>query len=425
MMGSAILNGFERGFNMMERHKARVGRENRLSRLEEQNENRYQDSQDRLDKIDAQNENRYQDSQNRLAQNDAYRKQTAENTAKYRDEMLRQAKDKTANQQAHYQWQQNVQSERQQWGLIAPQLQNIHEQYFETGTMPEQARKFFAEHPQFGDYSPESFRDPEYVKSAQLLKSKTTEIFNNKKLHEFKSPEYMALFNNAFKSKIQQGIGEVDLVRNAKVIDKQVAQLIPTRNGKVSIGLEVTYQGQDGKTYSEIQPMTRGRTSEENDPVKEWDLKELMSAIEARASMADLAQNGEAYRQRSQATLGAMGDKSNQRAKSNTAYRKEVNAIKKEMRKVQSDFDSSIAMEGDLEKTLLPYKQAINEADVAYGKEPTYPELTGASQEGTQQSEHGQLLEQAKAAIESGASREAVTERLLKMGLTKEQVTGL
>ena len=305
-MGAPLLDGFERGFNMMERHNARIGRDSRLARLDEQNESRYQDGQARLAEIDNRDNSRYEDSLERQKVNE-------KNTADYRLNMLSENQKRTKAQQEQYQWQRNKSEEQQQWGLVAPQLQNIHEQYFETGSMPEQAAKFFSDNPQYADYSPESFRDPEYVKSAKALKSKTTEIFQSGKLHKFKDPSYIDLFNGAFKSKVKQGVGEVDFIRNAKVIDKNVAQLIPTRNGKVSIGLEVTYQKDNGEKYTEIQPMTHGRTSEDSDPVTEWDLKELMSAIDVRASMADLAENGEQYRQRSQQTLGALKGLSKQK----------------------------------------------------------------------------------------------------------------
>jgi hypothetical protein len=298
-MGAPLLDGFERGFNMMERHDARVGRKERLSRMDEQNESRYQAGQTRLADMDKQNESRYQDTQTQQATNN-------ENTANYRTSMLNSSQERTENQKEQNLWQRNKSDEQQQWGLVAPQLQNIHEEYLKTGTMPDQAAKFFKDNPQYADYSPESFRNPEYVKSIKTLKAKTNEIFKGGKLHQFKSPEYIEMFNGAFKSKIQQGVGDVDLARNATVTGKRVAQLIPTREGKVSIGLEVSYKKENGETYTEIQPMTHGRTREDGDPVTEWGLKELMTAIEVRSSMADLALNGEEYQAKSQKTLGAM-----------------------------------------------------------------------------------------------------------------------
>lgn len=359
-MGQALLSGFERGFNMMERHQARVGRDERLSRIEKQNESRYQEGQVRLADMDDRNESRYQDGQTRQKTNDA-------NTASYRESMLDESQKRTANQSKQFQWKQNQAEEQKQWGLIAPQMQNIHQQYFETGKVPEQAAKFFEENPQYNDYNPDSYKNPEYRKSVKMLRDKTTEIFKGKKLHEFKDPEYIKLFDQAFQSKIKQGVGEVDLPRNAQIIDKKVSQLIPTRNGRVSIGLEVTYQDSKGETFTEIQPMTKGRTGDKEDPVNEWELKELLSAIETRSNMADMVENGEHYLNRSGNTLKAMGfGKSD---KTNTAYRKEVNSLKKEMRKAQSQANKDM-LEGDARKEFLqPYIDALTEVDQDYGVE--------------------------------------------------------
>lgn len=376
-MGQSILDGFERGFGMMERHKARVNGENRRNRLDEQNESRYQDNQTRLADIDDRNENRYQESQIRLANMDdrndvRYKdglnrqKTQAENTANHRASMLEQQEQRTSNQQSHYQWQKNEAEEKKQWGLIAPQMQNIHQEFFNTGKLPEQAAKFFEENPQYNDYNPASYQDPEYRNSVKMLRNKTTEIFKGKKLHEFKSPEYIKLFDQAFQSKIQQGVGEVDVVRNAKVLSKEVAQLIPTRNGKVSIGLKVTYQDDKGETYTEIQPMTKGRTSDQEDPVNEWELKELLSAIETRSQMADMVENGEHYLNRSGNTLKAMGFGG---AKDKKAYRKELSSIYKDLAnavtKIQGDSnymdeESRNAAIKRVEETFKQRKASVN-----------------------------------------------------------------
>lgn len=366
-MGAPLLDGFERGFNMMERHNARIGRDKRLSELEQRNESRYQDGQARLADIDKQNDSRYKDTLARQTTND-------ENTAKYRESMLGANQERTSSVKEHQQWQKNKANEQQQWGLVAPQLQNIHEQYFETGTMPEQAARFFSENPQYADYSPESFRDPEYVKSAQALKAKTTEIFEGGKLHQFKDPEYIELFNGAFKSKIQEGVGDTDTPRNAKVIGKRVAELIPTRDGKVSIGLEVTYEKQDGEKYTEIQPMTQGRTSENEDPVREWDLKELMSAIDVRASMADLAVNGDEYRNKSGKVLGALKPKvsTKEATKLRDNYRRERSSLEKELRKAEQSVAKDMLGDEEKEAFLKPIHDAFTRLDKEYGIEPQY-----------------------------------------------------
>ena len=373
-MGQALLNGFERGFNMRERHQARVGRDDRMTRIEQQNESRYRDSQVRLADMDERNENRYQDGKIRQDTRDS-------NTASYRTSMLNESQGRTENQQNQYKWQKNQAEEQKQWSLIAPQMENIHNEYFKTGKVPEQAAKFFEENPQYNDYNPDSYKNPEYRKSVKLLRDKTTEIFKGKKLHEFKDPEYIKLFDQAFQSKIKQGIGEMDLVRNAKVIDKKVSQLVPTREGRVSIGLEVTYQDADGKTYTEIQPMTKGRTSDQEDPVNEWELKELLTAIETRSNMADMAENCESYLNRSGNTLNAMGFG---KVKDEKSYRKEASSIEKDLTnaitKVQGDstyLDAQSRTEA-INRIKQTFKQRKASLDQSYGvKSKEDPEPKG------------------------------------------------
>lgn len=352
-MGQALLDGFERGFNMMERHKARMGQEERRNTTLDREEERYQEGQTRLADMDKRNESRYQDNQERQNTNDA-------NASEHRASMLSESQKRTNNQQENHQWQKNQAIEQKKWALIAPQMENIHTEYFNTGKLPEQAANFFKENPEYNDYNPDSYKSAEYRESVKNLKAKTVDIFKNKKLHEFKDPEYIKLFDQAFQSKIKQGVGETDYPRNAQIIDKKVAQLIPTRNGNVSIGLEVTYQKADGETYTEIQPMTKGKTTDKNDPVNEWSIKEIMGAIETRASMADMAENADSYLNRSKNTLNAMGFGG---VKQEKAYLKELSAIDKDLTnaisKVQGD--SNYLDEESRDKAISQIKQTYQQ----------------------------------------------------------------
>lgn len=354
-MGQAILDGFERGFGMMERHKARIN-----------GEKRYTDSQARLADMDEQNESRYQDTID-------HRKAQTENAANHRASMLEQQEQRTSNQQNHYAWQKNVAEEQAQWQLIAPQLQNIHDEYAKTGQLSEQNAKFFKEHQQYNDYNPESYKSPEYRQATKALHDKTTQIFESGKLHQFKDPAYIKSFNDAFKSKIQQGVGEDDLPRNATITSKEVAQLIPTRDGKVSIGLKVTYQPKDGgEPYSEIQPMTKGRTNEEGDPVNEWELKELMSAIGTRRHMAYMAESSEEFRGRSNSTLKSAGVGG---ATDKKAYRKDLASFEKDLTKAITDiqgdsqyFDEKLRTKA-IESVKQTFEQRKKSLNHAYGVE--------------------------------------------------------
>jgi len=307
-MGSAIVDGFERGFNMMERHNARVGRNQRLANLDKRNEEHYQQGQDRLASIDAQNNERYKDTL-------AYREQTAKNTNDYRRFMQDQSKARTDNQVAQNKWQQKEQLQAKQWSLIQPQLENIHAQFYKTGKLPEEAKSFFGENPVFNDYNPLTYTDKNRRDSIKQLKTETHQALETGDLKVFQKPEFLKLFNDSFQSTIKRGVGEMDMVRNAKVIDKQAAEFIPVGKDEISIGLKVTYQKTDGSTYEEVQPMTKGGTGEQDDPVNKWKLNEMLSAIEVRGIMADLAENGDQYQERSNKVLGAVSAGGNKQQK--------------------------------------------------------------------------------------------------------------
>lgn len=361
-MGAPLLDGFERGFNMMERHNARIGRDKRLADLDQQNESRYQDGQTRLADIDKRNDARYQDGLTRQKTND-------ENTAKYRESMLGANQERAKNQQEYYQWQKNVKDREQKWGLIAPQLQNIHEQYFETGTMPEQAAQFFKDTPLYNDYNPETYTDKKRRDSIKRLETKTKEALDGGNFSVFKDPEFISLFNTSYQSTIKRGVGDFDDKEGATIVDKEVGQFIPAGEGSVSIELNVTYQKPNGDKYTKPQPMTKGGTNEDSDPVNRWSLGEMMNTMKVRASMADLAKNGEQYRNKSGKVLGALKSQSNARSnnKAQETYRKERSSLEKELRKAQQTAMKD-TLEGEEKSAYLkPIKDAIERLDKEYG----------------------------------------------------------
>jgi hypothetical protein len=384
-MGAALLDGFERGFNMMERHDARVGRKERLSRMDEQNESRYQDGQARQSEIDKQNESRYLAGQTRLSdmdkqnesryQDNKARQVTNDKAAvDYRASMLSSSQENTENQQKHYKWQQNVKDREQKWSLIAPQLENIHNQFFETGTMPEQAAQFFKDTPLYNDYNPATYTDKKRRDSIKQLEAKTKGALDSGNFAVFKEPEFLKLFNTSYQSTIKRGVGDFDDKEGATIVDKELGQLIPAGEGSVSIELNVTYQKPNGDKYTKPQPMTKGGTNEEGDPVNRWSLGEMMNTMKVRSSMADLAENGEKYRARSEQTLGAMRNTPQEdlAAKTRKAYLKEVGSIQKEMRKVRSDSDL-VSTPDEIEDKLKHHKIAINAIDKEYGRNPSFP----------------------------------------------------
>lgn len=298
-MSSALVNGFKDGFQMMEQHKNNEFRRERLSDLDAQNalqaakrdKQRDEDVQYRNDQFEYRKE--------RDLKSDEVNANTTKLNNEHRTSLIDLAK--TRKEKAN--WELNQQKEQKAWGIIAPQLPNIHEQFMETGKLTEQAKAFFSEHPEYNDYNPETYLDDNYRKNVDELHALTQKAFESKQPQLINSPQYLELFNGAFNSKVRQGIGEFDHVLNAKVTNKRVAKLIPTDKGKVTIGLEVTYQKPNGETFTEIQPMTKGRTSDSDDVVQQFDMRELFAGLETRKRMAELVNNKDHYAQKSKKAL--------------------------------------------------------------------------------------------------------------------------
>ena len=127
--------------------------------------------------------------------------------------------------------------------------------------------------------------------------------------------------------------------------------------------------------------MTKGRTSDQEDPVNEWELKELLTAIETRSNMADMAENGESYLNRSGNTLNAMGFG---KVKDEKSYRKEASSIEKDLTnaitKVQGDstyLDAQSRTEA-INRIKQTFKQRKASLDQSYGvKSKEDPEPKG------------------------------------------------
>jgi hypothetical protein len=295
-MGSAIVDGFKDGFQMMEQHEDREFKRKRLSDIDAQNALQ-------VAKRDKQREEDIQYRNEQFKYNKERNAKSDELDSKQKNSLLNlsETRNKAAN------WQLEQQKEQKAWGIIAPQLPNIHEQFMETGELSEQAKSFFSEHPEYNDYNPETYLNEDYRKTVDELHALTQEAFTKKTPQLINSTKYLELFNGAFNSKVRQGIGEFNHVLNAKVTNKRVAKLIPTESGKVTIGLEVTYQKPNGESFTELQPMTKGRTSDSDDVVQQFDMRELFAGLETRKRMAELVNNKDHYSQRSNKALGRIG----------------------------------------------------------------------------------------------------------------------
>ena len=357
-MGAPLLDGAMAGFNMMERHKARIGNENRLSRLDEQNESRYQDSQARLSDMDKQKADQYQDTVD-------YRKETAKNTADYRK--------KTTENTANYRnWQQNKQDKATTWAQDQ-QLIGVGWDYFRSnGQISPEHEEMFQRNP---GYDPRTFQNPEMRNNIKALSQKMEGVVKTGKMSEVNNPENIQLFNSVFKDKFSSSIGTADPVSGKVIKDVNFAGFVPTedKSHSVSFALNITYE--DGST--EIKPRTQGGTTEQDDPVLTMKPDELIASIQAKSMMADMIERPEYWDKMG----NSVGDSLNKRRqqsyrqtpeeKNKTSlekeYRSEKSSLEKELRKAKSTVSEKMLEGDEATKYLQPIHDAIANLDKQYG----------------------------------------------------------
>ena len=133
---------------------------------------------------------------------------------------------------------------------------------------------------------PRTYMKPEYREAVKGLSTKLDSVIKSGNMAEANSPETIKLFNGVFKDKINSSVGQYDETVKSKIASVDFAGFVPAEreDGSVALALQVTYEN----GAKEIKPMTKGRTSEGDDPVMTYTPKELVSTIKTRAMMADI-----------------------------------------------------------------------------------------------------------------------------------------
>jgi len=310
-MGAAIIDGAMRGFNMMERHNARKQNQQRLSMLDERNENRYQKQQERFASIDEKSDNRYQDQLE-------YRDKTADATKEYRGWQVKK-------QEADTEWTKDQKMMGVGWdyfranGQIAPE----HEEMFKRNP----------------GYSPTSFADPAKRQQVKMLNTKMKQTIESGQLNQVNSPDTVQLFNSVFEDKIKKSVGESDPSRGTTIKDVNFHGFVPVGDkGEVSFALKVDYENGE----SSIKPMSQGRSADPKDPPLVMQPKDLIGTIRAKMMMADMIERPEYWDKMGASIAGRkQGKSTNQQGKSELAYRKEEAVIQRDLTnavaKLQSD----------------------------------------------------------------------------------------
>lgn len=328
-MAGAFVDGALKGFNMMERHQSRMFNEQRLSDLDKRNDQRYQQQQGRLSDMDKRDEERYQAQQGRLSDIDKERAANREQDVAWRKSQGEQAEDQR-------QWQRNYQDQQAQWQKDQQAIPIAWQSFRQTGQVPEELSDVLARNK---GMDPRTYMNAEYRAEVKGLGEKLGQVIKSGKMAEANSPETVKLFGRVFKDKLSSSVGQYDESVKSKIAAVDFAGFVPVeeQGGRVGLALKVTYEN----GTKEIKPMTKGRTSEGDDPVMTYTPKELIGTIQSRVMMADMMDRPE-YWDKMGAQVGAsFGQRSQTKeAPQEAEYRKHYLDLTKRREEALSDINA-------------------------------------------------------------------------------------
>lgn len=322
-MAGAFVDGALKGFEMMERYQARKDNKARLADMDTRNDQRYQDGLDRQSQLDNERvKNREQDIK--------WRESQAQSANDYRNETLE------ANKQQR-QWQQNFQSQQAQWQNDQQAIPVAWQSFRETGQVPEDLNDVLSRNK---GMDPRTYMKPEYREATKALTTKLDSVIKSGNMAEANNPEVIKLFDQVFGDKIKSSVGQYDETVKSKIASVDFAGFVPAEreDGSVALALQVTYEN----GTKEIKPMTKGRTSEGDDPVMTYTPKELVSTIKTRAMMADMIERPEYWDKMGDQVAANFGRKSAQQkeAPQEAEYRKNYLDLTKRREEALSDINA-------------------------------------------------------------------------------------
>ncbi|MCG9708202.1 hypothetical protein L1D46_05230 [Pseudoalteromonas sp. Isolate3] len=371
-MAGAFVDGALKGFNMMERHQSRQFNEQRLSDLDKRNEERYQQGQMRLADLDKQRKTE-------RAEDVAFRNQQAKQNNQHQNATLRSMNDyrnKSLEQRAaETTWQQNYQTQQDTWKKDQPVISMAWQAFRDTGKIPEDLEPVMQRNKAM---DPRTYAKPEARENIKMFDSFLGEVAKTGKVSELNSPKSIELTNAAFSDKLNSTIGQYNESVKSKVANNKIVRYVPLSDkgepARFGFEIEVTYEN----GMKEIKPMTKGRTSEPDDPVMTYTPKELFGTVKARAMMADMMERPEYYDRLGKqlnANMG-IGTRTSSRSKSpKDEYRKQLNSIQDEMTKalakIEGGSDLDYLEDGGREQAINRvrdlYQQRIDQLNSSYG----------------------------------------------------------
>ena len=374
-MAGAFVDGALKGFNMMERHQSRQFNEQRLSDLDKRNEERYQQGQMRLADLDKQRKAE-------RAEDVAFRNQQAKQNNEHRNATLRSMNDyrnKSLEQRAaETTWQQNYQTQQDNWKKAQPVISMAWQAFRDTGKIPEDLEPVMQRNKAM---DPRTYAKPEARENIKMFDSFLGEVAKTGKVSELNSPKSIELTNAAFSDKLNSTIGRYNERVKSKVANNKIVRYVPLSEkgepARFGFEIEVTYEN----GMKEIKPMTKGRTSEPDDPVMTYTPKELFGTVKARAMMADMMERPEYYDRLGMQLNANMGIRTTPQSKANDAKEAEYRKAKlqllesktKALADVESGKGTTVPLEGEAKEQAIAgvetqFQKQMEQLDSIYGK---------------------------------------------------------
>lgn len=332
-MAGAFVDGALKGFNMMERHQERLDNKARLADLDAFEKKKYNDQQGRLADIDKQKAMQRE-------QDVAFRNKEFDSDQKYRADTLSNIDRNFEENQKNSLWKQNFVEREDQFKKDQQVIPIAWQSFRQTGQIPDDLSDVLARNK---GMDPRTYLKQEYRESVKGLNQTLDEVVKTGDLKLANNPTTVKLFNDVFGDKIQSSVGQYDPELKATIDDVRFGGFVPTemKDGSVALLLNVTYKNDKGETFTEQKPMTKGRTSEGDDPVMTYSPKELIGTIKTRAMMADMMERPE-YWDKMGAQVGAsFGQRSQAKeAPKEAEYRKAKVQLLEAKAKALSDIES-------------------------------------------------------------------------------------
>ncbi|MBE3662192.1 ATPase [Vibrio navarrensis] len=280
-----FVDGALQGFQTAEGYYQRKKDNDRRDKLDEREEQRYQQQQTRLSQLDAKSDKRYEEE---VAFRNA---QTEKEERRYQDRLKNEAAERTQRGKlidlqtdtANFELGQKKKLAFMQENM--PVIQSNLKGFMETGQLDP---IFDHEYLKDSAYDPRRYT-PRVMQAAFDIEATMPKVLDG--TISYRDPAFTKSLGVLLERNVKQGIGDVDPESGKKIANKEylrhdfVADIDPKREGDqpgVVIGLKVTYE--DGT--SQVAPVTEGRKPGASEAAKVIPLDALMKDVTGQLSMA-------------------------------------------------------------------------------------------------------------------------------------------